>query len=91
MKLKQAERIELKKAIEKFYKKAGFSWGDRTVNSCVAADFAIMLDSGRQSTKSLAWLPTPSVKPDLKWILSLIIRGLLAEASDRVHRSQLKW
>ncbi len=82
--MKQSERTELKKAIEAFYKKAGFSWGDRPVNSCVAEDFAIMLDAGRQATKSLAWLPGPSAKPNLKWILGLILRGLLAEASNRV-------
>lgn len=82
--MKQSERTELKKAIEKFYKKAGFNWGDRPVNSCVAEDFAIMLDTGRRTTKSLAWLPGPSTKPNLKWLLSLILRGLLAEASDKV-------
>lgn len=82
--MKKSEREELKKAIEKFYKKAGFSWGDRPVNSCVAEDFAVMLDTGRRTTKSLAWLPGPSTKPNLRWILMLIIRGLLAEASERV-------
>lgn len=84
MKMKQSDRTELKKAIEKFYQKAGVSWNDRPVNSCVAEDFAIMLDSGRQATKSLAWLPGPSTKPNLNWILKLIIKGLLAQASDRV-------
>jgi len=43
-----------------------------------------MLDTGRRTSKSLAWLPGPSTKPNLSWILMLTIDGLLAEASDRV-------
>ncbi|VAX00156.1 hypothetical protein MNBD_GAMMA22-1157 [hydrothermal vent metagenome] len=74
-KMTASERTELKKAIEAFYKKVGRTWGDRPVNYCVAENFAIMIHEALKATDSLAWLPAPSMKPNLRWLLSLLVKG----------------
>jgi len=79
------ERTELKKVISAFYKRAGRSWGDRPVNYCVAETFAIMLAEAIKASNALAWLPLNVGKPNIRWLLSLIIKGLTAESLNRLH------
>ncbi len=80
-----SERTELKKIISAFYKIAGRTWGDRSVNYCVAGTFAVMLNETIKASKSLAWLPISSGKPSLPWLLGLLIKGLTAESIKKLN------
>ncbi len=57
------ERNELKKVITAFYKRAGRTWGDRSVNYCVAGTFAIMMNEALKASFASLSLATPISKP----------------------------
>jgi len=82
--LKKSEREDIKTLISVLYKKAGRSWGDRHVNHCVAEDIAIMIDQARKTTKSFAWITPSPGKPSVRWLLGLIVRGLIAEMRNEI-------
>lgn len=81
--LSKSEREDIKKLISILYRKAGRIWSGH-VNHCVAEDIAIMINEARKTTKAFAWITPAPGRPSIRWLLGLIIKGLIAESQERI-------
>jgi selenophosphate synthetase-related protein len=74
----------VKEVIDAFYKEAGFQGGWRgTVNESVASVFGQMLEASIQCSAALQWVPKPTGKATISWIVRYLGRSFVRDIQGK--------
>jgi hypothetical protein len=67
----------VKDVIDAFFKEAGFQHGwNGTVNENVAHVFGKMLEASRDCSAALSWVPRPTGRATIQWIVKSFVRDI---------------
>ena len=74
----------VQEVIDAFYKEAGFQHGwNGNVNENVAYVFGKMLSSSRDCSAALNWVPRPTGRTTIKWIVKHLGRSFIREIKGK--------